>query len=431
MDYRDVGVVVNSNSVASMQIGTYFMAARNIPANRLIVIEADTAINIEPIAFPPIREQIEDHIELHQLTDSLNYLVTTKGVPLRLDNGTCDDQQQFSRCSSFDTELALILGPYANGIAAQGSVPNPFAGSIIKQRRATSGIYLVTRLTAPTVEDVIALIDRSGPSIAVDTSDVLLVGDVNNSDTMPGVQEALNYMMSATISPFADTGWNTALDLTDVRLDGLENVLVYVGMNSPDIQPHPTFNWASGAIAIEWHSSTALDQDLSGDVIGQQRIAKHIEAGATAALGSVGQLFATPWSNTINLLDRYLDTTYQFNAAEAIYAFVPFLSWTYQAVGDPKTSIVFTSPTAIYDNDRGASISAFPNPSTGLVTLSAGEAFRVERITDMLGRPVTFTSGTASGTITLDLSGQAPGVYLFHCVSRNGARMHARVMVQR
>ncbi len=73
---------------------------------------------------------------------------------------------------------------------------------------------------------------------------------------------------------------------------------------------------------------------------------------------------------------------------------------------------------------------AYPNPSDGLVTLSAGEDFRVERITDMLGKPVTFKSGTASGAITFDLSGHAPGVYLFHCVSRNGDQMHARVMVQ-
>lgn len=431
VDYRDVGVVVNSNSVASMQIGTYFMAARNIPANRLIVIEADTTVNIDPIAFSPIREQIEAHIELHQLTDSLNYLVTTKGVPLRLDNGTCDTQNQFSRCSSFDTELSLILGPYANSIAAQGSIVNPFAGSLIKQQRATSGIYLVTRLTAPTVDDVIELIDRSGPSLSVDTSNVLLVGDVNNTDTIPGVQEVLNSMMTSTISPFTAAGWNTALDLTDIRLDDLENVLVYVGMNSPDIDSHPTMNWANGAIAVEWHFSTALDQDLSGETIGEQRIAKHIEAGATAALGSVGRVYASPWGYTFNLLDRYLDTTYQFNVAESIYAFIPFLSWTYQVVGDPKTSVAFVSPTAINDFDKGDSMFAYPNPSDGLVTLSAGEAFRVERITDMLGRPVTFTSRTASGTITLDLSGQAPGVYLFHCVSHSGARIHARVLVQR
>lgn len=431
VDYNDVGVVVNSNSATSMQIGAYFMEARNIPANRLIVIEADTTVNIDPIAFQPIRDQIEAHLDLHELVDSLNYLVTTKGVPLRLDNGSCDAQGQFSRCSSFDTELALILGPHASAIVAQGSVPNPFAGSSIKQQRATSGIYLVTRLSAPTVDDVIALIDRSGPGIAVDTSNVLLVGDVNNTDTMPGVQQTLNNLMGMAITPLSDAGWNTLVDLSDNRLDSLENVLVYIGMNYPDIDWHPTVEWANGAIAIEWHFATALDQDLSGTALGEQRIAKHIEGGATAALGAVGQIFATPWAYTTNLLDRYLDTTFNFNAAEAIYAFIPSLSWTYQAVGDPKTSITFVRSTSIAEYDTGATMVAYPNPATGLVTLSAQEQFHVERITDMLGREVSFTTGPASETITIDLTTQAEGLYLVQCISATGARMHSRVIVQR
>ena len=431
VDYNDVGVVVNSNSATSMQIGAYFMAARNIPANRLIVITADTTVNIEPIDFGPIREQIESHLVLHQLVDSLNYLVTTKGVPLRLDNGSCDSQTQFSRCSSFDTDLSLILGPYSSAIAAQGSVNNPFAGSSMKQQRATTGIYLVTRLTAPSIQDVYDLIDRSGPGIAVDTSNVVLVGDLNNLDTMPGVQPFFDGVMNSTMAPFADAGWNTMVDLTDIRLDSVANVLVYLGLNPPDLDWHPTLYWAPGALAMEWHVTNALDQDLSGTSIAQQRIARHIAGGATAALGAVGPLYADPLMGSGTMLERYLDSTFHFNAAEAMYAFIPHLSWTYQAVGDPKTSIVLTSATAVPERVADGTMTAYPNPSNGLFTLSSYDQFIVERITDMLGRAIPFAPGTLSNRITVDLGSRPEGVYVIQCSSRTGARFNTRVIVQR
>jgi uncharacterized protein (TIGR03790 family) len=431
VDYNDVGVVVNSNSATSMQIGAYFMAARNIPANRLIVIDADTTANIDPIAFAPIRGQIEAHLELHQLADSLNYMVTTKGVPMRLDNGSCDSQTQISRCSSFDTELALILGPYAGGIVAQGSVPNPFAGSNIKQERATSGIYLVTRLTAPTLDDIFDLIDRSGPGIAADTSNVLLVGDVNNTDTMAGVQEFFDSVMEFVITPLANAGWNTMLDLTDNRLDSMENVLIYMGMNSPDVDWHPTHNWAPGALAMEWHVATALDQDLTGNSINQQRIARHIAGGATAALGAVGPVYGGPLSGTSTMIDRYLDTTFHFNAAEAMYAFIPSLSWTYQAVGDPKTSIVYTSNTSIADTDRSVNVVAYPNPNNGHFIISSSDPLQLYLITDMLGRTIPSASGTWSDRLSIDLSEQPEGIYVLQGSTRNGKRFTTRVVVQR
>lgn len=431
VNYNDVGVIVNANSPTSMQIGAYFMQARNIPANRLITIIADTSINIPPIDFLPIQAQVEAHLQTYQLVDSLNYLVTTKGVPLRLDNGGCAELIG-SRCSSLDTELALILGPLANGIVAQGLVLNPFAGSVVNHQRSTHGIYLVSRLSAPTLNDVIALIDRSGSGIGLDTTAALLVGDLNVTDTTSGVQGFFEASLQNVMAPFTNDGWNTLMDYGDDRLDDLEHVLTYMGMNYPDVDWHPSITWTPGAIAVEWHMETALDQSLSGVSIAQQRIARHMTSGATVALGSVGILYANPWFQSGAIMQRYLDPTLQFNAAEAIYAFIPHLSWNYQMIGDPKTSIILIGPSSVEASAPIPSLSIHPNPSSGYITISSpGIPFKVDLVTDVFGRTVSEPGTMLGESHSLDLSHLPPGTYLVQSSTMNGQRrLCSRVVVQ-
>ncbi|HJL59218.1 MAG TPA: hypothetical protein QF621_02595, partial [Candidatus Thalassarchaeaceae archaeon] len=93
INYSDVGILINNESDESKTIGYAFVAARNISVDRIFLFDNEstpTAETINPNQFDtyfaePLRHMISDR----NLTTELNYLVTTKGIPLRI-NGPGD-----------------------------------------------------------------------------------------------------------------------------------------------------------------------------------------------------------------------------------------------------------------------------------------------------------------------------------------------------
>ena len=102
-DYSDVGVLINNLSEESRTIGWAYVAARNISLDRVFIFDASGTPTGETIN----RNQFDTYfaspfLEMLQNRSSngLNYLVTTKGVPLRVSGG--------NNKASFDQELSLI-----------------------------------------------------------------------------------------------------------------------------------------------------------------------------------------------------------------------------------------------------------------------------------------------------------------------------------
>ena len=111
-DYSDVAVIINNESEESRTIGTAFALARNIPPERVLLLTNESTPTGETINANQFTqffaEPISEMIENRNLTE-LNVLVTTKGIPLRVNGGT-------NIRASFDSELALINGTYASAI---------------------------------------------------------------------------------------------------------------------------------------------------------------------------------------------------------------------------------------------------------------------------------------------------------------------------
>ena len=109
-NYDDVAVLINNNSDASRTIGWAFATARNISSDRVLIFENESAPTKETIN----REQFNDFfatplfemLQERNLTNDINYLVTTKGIPLRINGG--NDK------ASFDQEIALVGGIFDN-----------------------------------------------------------------------------------------------------------------------------------------------------------------------------------------------------------------------------------------------------------------------------------------------------------------------------
>lgn len=159
-NYSDVLVIVNENSTISQQIGNYFKQQRNIPDINICVINTSNSEWIYNYTFHDMRAQIEAYLETNNLTRKINYIVTTKGVPLRIYFSSA------SRRSSVDSELCLILGSWAHYIDDPGNpkITNPFYNKEIEFSRNNERLYLVTRLTGFNFSQVKQLIDNAEAS---------------------------------------------------------------------------------------------------------------------------------------------------------------------------------------------------------------------------------------------------------------------------
>ena len=108
IDYSDVGVLINNLSEESRTIGWAFVAARNISLDRVFIFNQSgtpvgETINREKFT-TYFAEPFLEMLRNSSSASSLNYLVTTKGIPLRISGGA--DK------ASFDKELALLGGTY-------------------------------------------------------------------------------------------------------------------------------------------------------------------------------------------------------------------------------------------------------------------------------------------------------------------------------
>ena len=246
-DYSDVGVLINNNSEASRTIGWAFINARNISHDRVFVFNNSSAPTKETIN----RDQFttyfaEPFMEMMQNrtnATSINYLVTTKGMPLRINGG--NDK------ASFDQELSLLGGQYNSSVGADYWVVHdygPLAGKSMEAfSREEYGFFLVTRLTGYTVETALGLIEKANNSLGQRGIFALdLATDRNGS----GYKFWNDDLYTANSSLNATLGYTTNFDETSTFMTNLSNVMGYASWGSND------GGWANSALPNGGFEST-------------------------------------------------------------------------------------------------------------------------------------------------------------------------------
>jgi uncharacterized protein (TIGR03790 family) len=161
---NSVLVITNSESPISMAIGNYYAAARKIPRENIVQLkiplrdaklgdradETITDTNYQRL----IRRPLEEWIEERGLRDSLEILVTTKGIPLRVSGNkpVMTDWLRTASVASVDAELSLLFSDSAGSAGIVDSI-NPFFDARLpfrefrEQNPGTSLQYMVARLT--------------------------------------------------------------------------------------------------------------------------------------------------------------------------------------------------------------------------------------------------------------------------------------------
>ncbi|MBP9854463.1 MAG: TIGR03790 family protein [Candidatus Omnitrophica bacterium] len=341
LNYDDVGVVVNRNSAESRKIARYFVSQRNIPAQNVFYINAPTAEIISDDEFQVIRAQLEALLPAHNDPDHvINYLVTTKGLPLGIERDAHINSTSTS--ASVESEIALLAGPHANQIGLTRYFINPFIAQDKVFSRAEYGFFLVTRLDAYTLQGVLNLIDRSRPLTPVDVSASTSVFDRDPHWVGPGT--ALNYEFNLSAALMSTRGYPAELNTDTTYVTNRSNVLAYGSWGSNDhsfpwsIGPSlPMFTWVAGSIA-ETYVSTSARSLMPGTPYGQSLIADLILEGVCGVKGYVFEPLTSAMARMSFVTERY---TRGYNLAESFsmgsYA---SLSWMEVIIGDPKMSIV-------------------------------------------------------------------------------------------
>jgi uncharacterized protein (TIGR03790 family) len=332
-------VVVNQASPISRQIGEYYVARRHIPMGNVCRLNAKLDEEISRNDFDKqIGAPIADFLRSRHLEEKILYIVTTSGVPLRIQgNGG-----PLAEAASVDSELTLLYSDMrAKPHALAAGIANPFFGKVgAVFRHPDFPIYLVTRLAGYDFADVKGLVDRA--LLARNRGKFVI--DLKATDSTPGnkwLREAARALPRDRV----------VLDETARVLSDQTDVIGYASWGSNDSdrkQRHLGFRWLPGAIMTEYVSTNgrtftrppdtwnlgASWSDPKGVFFGspQSLTADYIHDGATGASGHVYEPFLgyTPRPNI--LLPAYYRGR---NLAESYYLAIPALSWMNIVIGDP------------------------------------------------------------------------------------------------
>ena len=340
---ENVLLVVNKNDPVSRQIGEYYRPRRSVPVQNVCLISTTSE---EEITWNVYEDQIEgpigDCLKKHGLAEKVLYLVTTTGVPLKVDGG---GSGQLAEHASVDSELTLLYAKLKGAhYPRAGGVPNP----LFLQRDAVFGhprfpVYLVTRLSAYDFAGVKAMIDRS---LAAHN-----VGKVVIDLNAPKNESGNNWLRNAAILLPQS---RLVLDATVKVLYNQSDVIGYAAWGSNDDyrkQRRLHFQWLPGAIAAEYVSTSGRTlkrppdtwtyttwEDKAHYYAGspQGLVGDLIEDGASAASGNTYEPYLSGCARPDYLLPAYLEGR---NLAESFYVSLPYLSWQGVVLGDPLMSL--------------------------------------------------------------------------------------------
>jgi len=342
---ENVLVVINNDSEVSRKIGEYYAGRRGMPGRNLCRISVAEQEEISRQVYrSDVEAAVANCLKSGGLVETILYIVTTKGVPLKI----AGSGGQRGDAASVDSELT-VLYQRLNGQSPPTSGParNPFFGRLHdKFEHPTFPIYLVTRLDGYTFDDVRGIIDR--PLQARNRG--IFVIDLNSS----GNDEGNRWLRAAAK---ALPGGRVRLEQSRAVLYEAEDVIAYAAWGSNDNQRQKEgrrqlgFRWLPGAIATEYVSTNARTfqkppeswtisdgHDAKSNFAGtaQSLTADYIAEGASGASGHVYEPFLQFTPRPQYLLPAYFSGR---NLAESFYLALPAVSWMNVVVGDPLCRI--------------------------------------------------------------------------------------------
>lgn len=397
--YGDVLLIVNDRSSASREIGDYFATRRGIPEWHIHHIDVDSSESMDSATFVSLKWRLQEWMRSRNLVDSINYIVTTKGCPLRVTT-VVQDGNVFGGQASFEDLLVLINGADSVRmlVPRSGFFVNRFYNSTQRFRRnpASLPMYLVTRLDAYTVDQVKSYILRAETPAVL--GDGLWVLDVAPSRENPSYKVGNDWLRSAAAILMAK-GLNVYLDTTTVYIHDQKNVLGYGSWGSNDGSSgggeaaKPGNTWLNGSIA-ETSVSTSGRSFRPGTSYGQSLIADWIAEGACGVKGYTNEPYLTSIAHYDILFDRY---TSGWNMAESFFAASQLSAWRQVVVGDPKMKLGRLLSSTTIEVDFGSDYRWIWRRDTVTLRPASSSDVEVTGLTITGGDSLDFTASVVGG----------------------------------
>ena len=339
---ENVLVVVNQISPLSRQIAEYYVPRRHIPAANVCRLNAKLDEEISRDEFDKqIAQPIGEFLRAGHLTEKILYIVTTSGVPLRIQGSG----GQLAEQASVDSELTLLYSHlHGKPHTLSAGIANPLFGKMgAAFRHPDFPIYLVTRLAGYDFEDVKDIIDRA--LLARNRGKFVI--DLKANDSTRGNQWLRDAVRALPRE-------RVVLDQSATVLSDETDVIAYAswGSNDPDRkQRHLGFRWLPGAIMTEyvstngrtfmrppnsWNIGSWDNQKTFFAGSPQTLTADYIHDGATGASGHVYEPYLAYTPRPDILLPAYYQGR---NLAESYYLAIPALSWMNLVIGDPLCTL--------------------------------------------------------------------------------------------
>jgi uncharacterized protein (TIGR03790 family) len=375
----EVLLVVNTSSPISRAIADDYAGKRRI-ANRLSVQCQDSALSakFETITLADYTRELQNPIRAYLAAhQNINFIVLTKGVPIRITTaamGSCDEHsrepENIRGHPSVDSYLAAL--DYTSlpaavkiNIAGSGAIgcaySNRYWNATESFSHARYGGYLVTRLDGYTEADAKSLVIRSleaerdisrivtAGKVLLDVEPVFGLGD---KATQPAPITSTNILAESQWSEFnadmrhaADVltvrGIPVELDLTTKFIGGRSNLLGYFSWGSNDerswggnefysAKAYLSLYFAPGAVSDTAVSTSA--RTFLPATGGQSLMADLIAHGLTGAKGYTDEPLLQAIASPTIVFERY---TAGYTLAESFYAASHFVAWEDVVIGDP------------------------------------------------------------------------------------------------
>ena len=362
----EVLVIVNRASPTSLAVGNDYARKRNV-ANVLRVSCADSALSQsnETIAYTDYLSEIETPLRAFLAAHSgINFIVTTKGVPIRVAGGETGEAYSGTTLTSLDGTIAAIdydIDPQAVKITfndpSGGAVGTAWLNKYWDQHadfsHAKFGGYLVTRLDGYSESDALALTKHALKSEAgLKPGKILFDVEPDFGIASPGSQPApIPSTLITQENPYSD--WNgdmkhAAIKLrargipydlqkTETFVGNRHNLLGYFSWGSNDDHfsqtAYNSLSFTPGAVGDTAVSTSA--RSFFPQSSGQSMIADLIAQGITGVKGYTDEPLLQAIASPTILTDRF---TSGYSLAESFYAASHFVGWTDIVIGDPLTT---------------------------------------------------------------------------------------------
>jgi uncharacterized protein (TIGR03790 family) len=347
---RNVLVVENTLSPTSRDIADYYSAARGIPICNRCRIRCSTSevvsrAECETNVLAPILNALQNPA----ISDQIDYIVLTKGVPLAANYG-------YSTGPLSITSILTCIGEPVTEYMDNPYGPSSGIEVAFSHQLNLSGyhLYLVTRLDAYTVQEVYAMIDRSvAPSP---------LGPILLDRAVPPLNAKINDRLTTANNLLILKGIPTIYDNTTTFLGGRTGLMGYFSWGSNDgSYNHAAYasnTFVPGSIADTFVSSSGRTFNPTSG--GQSLVADLITQGACGVCGYVSEPYVAYATYPNVLFDRY---TKGYNLAESFYAACPLLFWKSVVIGDPLMAPYATIPQVTAESPS--------SPLTGLAQMTA------------------------------------------------------------